>query len=96
MNSIARLTLIALAVGLSACTVHRPSEPTVPPIETLPPTGPVIRPVPGPKPSTPATLPTLTSDTTFEAFLQRLQFGTHETWHPLRGSALTGSALRIS
>ena len=57
MNSIARLTLITLAMGLSACTVHRPSEPTVPPIERLPPTGPVIKPVPGSKPGTPVITP---------------------------------------
>jgi hypothetical protein len=55
MNSIARLTLLSLAVGLSACTVHQPSEPTAPPIESLPP-GPATKPVPRPStvPSKPA------------------------------------------
>ncbi|MDD2049749.1 hypothetical protein [Pseudomonas putida] len=47
MNSIARLALLSLAVGLSACTVHQPSEPTVPPIESLPP-GPSTKPAPRP------------------------------------------------
>ncbi|MEE1866483.1 MULTISPECIES: superantigen-like protein SSL4 [Pseudomonas] len=47
MNSIARLALISLAVGLSACTVHQPSEPTTPPIERLP-SGPGTQPTPRP------------------------------------------------
>lgn len=58
MNSIARLTLLSLVVGLSACTVHQPSEPTAPPIETLPP-GPGSKPAPKPDavPSKPAVTP---------------------------------------
>ncbi|MDN7139096.1 hypothetical protein KC131_00430 [Pseudomonas sp. JQ170] len=58
MNSIARLALLSLAVGLSACTVHQPSEPTAPPIETLPP-GPSTKPTPPPstKPSKPVITP---------------------------------------
>lgn len=55
MNSTVRLTLISLALGLSACTVHQPPEPErepLPPIETAPPPGPVIKPGPSvPKPS---------------------------------------------
>lgn len=55
MNSTVRLTLISLALGLSACTVHQPREPErepLPPIETAPPPGPVIKPGPSvPKPS---------------------------------------------
>ncbi|WP_095161946.1 hypothetical protein [Pseudomonas sp. Irchel 3F5] len=58
MNSIARLTLLSLVVGLSACTVHQPSEPTAPPIETWPP-GPSTKPAPKPGavPSKPAVTP---------------------------------------
>lgn len=58
MNSIARLTLLSLVVGLSACTVHQPPEPTAPPIETLPP-GPSTKPAPKPGavPSKPAVTP---------------------------------------
>ncbi|MDG9882757.1 hypothetical protein CSV86_015895 [Pseudomonas putida CSV86] len=55
MNSTVRLTLISLALGLSACTVQQPREPErepLPPIETAPRPGPVIKPGPGtPKPS---------------------------------------------
>ncbi len=54
MNSIVRLTLITLALGLSACTVHQqqPDRQPLPPIETLPPPGPVIKPGPtAPKPT---------------------------------------------
>jgi len=47
MNSIARFALLSLAVGLSACTVHQPSEPTAPPIERLPPE-PSTKPAPRP------------------------------------------------
>ena len=59
MNSIARLTLISLVVGLSACTVHRPAEQPAPPIETLPPSGPVTKPLPKPGsgPSKPVVTP---------------------------------------
>ncbi|MFS0826437.1 hypothetical protein [Pseudomonas phoenicis] len=54
MHSIARLTVIALALGLGACTVHRPVERPTPPIETAPPPkGPVVTPLPGAKPGTP-------------------------------------------
>lgn len=55
MNSIARLALLSLAVGLSACTVHQPYEPTTPPVESLPP-GPSSKPAPRPStaPSKPA------------------------------------------
>lgn len=54
MNSTVRLTLISLALGLSACTVHspQPDREPLPPIETAPPPGPVIKPGPSvPKPS---------------------------------------------
>lgn len=60
MNSIARLTLICLAVGLSACTVHQPSESTAPPIKTLPPQ-PTTQPVP--RPSTVPSKPVITPAT---------------------------------
>ncbi len=56
MNSTVRLTLISLALGLSACTVHQPDREPLPPIETTPPPGPVIKPVPGkPAPTKPVT-----------------------------------------
>ena len=60
MNSIARLALLSLAVGLSACTVHQPSEPPVPPIETMPP-GPSTQ--PAPRPSTVPSKPAVTTPT---------------------------------
>ncbi|WP_312931538.1 hypothetical protein [Pseudomonas sp.] len=54
MNSIARLTVLALALGLGACTVHRPVEQPTPPLETPPPAkGPVVKPLPGPQPGAP-------------------------------------------
>lgn len=56
MNSTVRLTLITLALGLSACTVHQPPRESLPPIETAPPPGPVITPGPGkPAPTKPVT-----------------------------------------
>ncbi|QXH34378.1 hypothetical protein [Pseudomonas muyukensis] len=64
MNSIVRLTLISLALGLGACTVQQPGErEPLPPIETTPPPhqGPVVKPLPGgqpgSQPSKPAALP---------------------------------------
>jgi len=58
MNSIARLTLLSLAVGLSACTVQ-PYEPSTPPIEKLPP-APVPSGKPAPRPSTVPSKPAVT------------------------------------
>ncbi|WP_085577774.1 MULTISPECIES: hypothetical protein [unclassified Pseudomonas] len=46
MNALARITIITLAIGLSACAVQQPEPTRLPPI---PPSQ------PGPKPSTPAT-----------------------------------------
>ena len=44
MHSTVRLTLITLALGLSACTVHEPYEQPAPPIERVPPhQGPVVK-----------------------------------------------------
>lgn len=57
MNSTARLTLIALVVGLSACTVRHPVEQPLPPIETVPPAGPAIKPPPSKPVITPAPKP---------------------------------------
>ncbi len=61
MHSIVRLTLITLALGLSACTVHEPYEQPEPPIERLPPPGPAVKPLPdrqpAPAPSKPAATP---------------------------------------
>lgn len=60
MNSTVRLTLISLALGLSACTVQQPVEQQpLPPIETTPPPhqGPVVKPLPGSQPGKPAATP---------------------------------------
>lgn len=59
MNNAVRLTLLTLVMGLSACTVHQqPTEQPLPPIQTAPPpSGPVVKPLPGKKPSTPAVTP---------------------------------------
>lgn len=62
MHSIVRLTLITLALGLSACTVREPYEQPEPPIERLPPQpGPAVKPLPdrqpAPAPSKPAVTP---------------------------------------
>ncbi len=51
MHSIVRLTLITLALGLSACTVHEPYEQPEPPIERLPPPGPAVKPLPDRQPA---------------------------------------------
>ncbi|MDV9034122.1 MULTISPECIES: hypothetical protein [unclassified Pseudomonas] len=57
MNRCVRLTLITLALGLSACTGHQPAErEPLPPLET-PPQGPVVKPLPGGKPAAPASAP---------------------------------------
>ena len=48
MNSTVRLTLITLALGLSACTVQPPSQERLPPIEAPHPRqGPAVKPLPG-------------------------------------------------
>jgi len=61
MHSTVRLTLITLALGLSACTVHEPYEQPAPPIERLPPhQGPVVKPLPGGQPSTQPSKPAAT------------------------------------
>ncbi|MBD8755137.1 hypothetical protein [Pseudomonas coleopterorum] len=53
MNHLARMAVIGLALGMSACAVQRPSEPAPqPPVQTLPPTGPSTAPTPAP-PATP-------------------------------------------
>ncbi|MBA6099947.1 hypothetical protein H4C80_22890 [Pseudomonas juntendi] len=61
MHSAVRLTLITLALGLSACTTQQPYEQPEPPIERVPPQGPVVKPLPGAQPSTqpgkPAAIP---------------------------------------
>jgi hypothetical protein len=41
MTAIARITLLSLVLGLSACAVHRPPAPTGP---TIPPSGPSTQP----------------------------------------------------
>jgi hypothetical protein len=52
MTAIARITLLSLVLGLSACAVHRPPEPGLPPI---PPSGPSTTPTPPTNPGTPST-----------------------------------------
>jgi len=48
MNVLARVSLLTLALGLSACAVHQPERPPAPPIDTLPPSGPsTLPPAPG-------------------------------------------------
>ncbi|UMZ13745.1 hypothetical protein I9018_08610 [Pseudomonas sp. MPFS] len=49
MTAIARITLLSLVLGLSACTVHRPLPPRS---EPIPPAGPSTHPAPSPAPST--------------------------------------------
>ena len=51
MHRALRLTLLTLAVGLSACSARHPVEPPAPPIERAPPQGPVVKPLPGGQPS---------------------------------------------
>ncbi|MDI2594590.1 hypothetical protein NYP20_08250 [Pseudomonas sp. N3-W] len=52
MTAIARITLLSLVMGLSACAVHRPPEPGLPPI---PPSEPSTTPAPSPtSPGTPS------------------------------------------
>jgi hypothetical protein len=57
MTAIARVTLISLVLGLSACAVHRPEPAPAPPIETLPPAGPASKPAPPATPQPPAAKP---------------------------------------
>lgn len=57
MTAIARITLLSLVVGLSACAVHRPQSPTGP---VITPSGPAS--LPG-KPSAPSKAPVSTSPT---------------------------------
>ncbi|MBK3440003.1 hypothetical protein JJD70_25860, partial [Pseudomonas sp. MF7448] len=53
MTAIARITLLSLVLGLSACAVHRP--PPAPTGPTIPPSGPSTQ--PATKPSGPVTAP---------------------------------------
>ncbi|VVO04138.1 hypothetical protein [Pseudomonas fluorescens] len=54
MTAIARITLLSLVLGLSACAVQRPTPAPMPPI---PPSGPSTQPVPPKAPSKPTTTP---------------------------------------
>lgn len=63
MNSTVRLTLITLALGLSACTVQQPSQERLPPIETAPRQGPAVKPLPGGQPGTQPSKPAATPKT---------------------------------
>ncbi|MBP5105528.1 hypothetical protein [Pseudomonas protegens] len=51
MTAIARITLLSLVLGLSACTVHRPVPTSS---EPIPPAGPSTRPAPSTAPGTPS------------------------------------------
>lgn len=59
MNSFARIAVVGLAMGLSACAVQRPVQPTPapPPVQTLPPMGPTTQPTPPGTPHKPAPKP---------------------------------------
>ncbi|PYC07554.1 hypothetical protein DMX09_09470 [Pseudomonas protegens] len=48
MTAIARITLLSLVLGLSACTVHRPAPTSS---EPIPPAGPSMRPAPSTAPA---------------------------------------------
>ncbi|MFW0759186.1 hypothetical protein ACN1C3_31455 [Pseudomonas sp. H11T01] len=52
MTAIARITLLSLVLGLSACAVQHPAPTTLPPI---PPSGPSTKPVPSTTPGKPTT-----------------------------------------
>lgn len=64
MTAFARITLLSLVLGLSACAVHRPPpSPTGP---TIPPSGPSTQPTTKPSgPVTPPPKPVPTSSPTF-------------------------------
>ncbi|WP_419736676.1 hypothetical protein [Pseudomonas sp. COR18] len=64
MTAIARLTLLTLVLGLSACTVQRPPAPTGP---TIPPSVPTTKPYPPATPGKPipATRPRPSTSATF-------------------------------
>lgn len=55
MPVFARLSLLSLVLGLSACAVQQPQHTDLPPLQTVPPT-PRVKPVPA-TPSTPANSP---------------------------------------
>ena len=58
MNRLARLAVIGLALGMSACAVQRPAEPeSRPPAPTQPPARPSTAPTPPVKPTQPAPKP---------------------------------------
>ncbi|SDO98512.1 hypothetical protein SAMN04490180_0003 [Pseudomonas brassicacearum] len=52
MTAIARITLLTLVMGLSACAVQRPSEPSAP-LPPIPPSTPTSKPVPSTAPGKP-------------------------------------------
>jgi len=54
MTAIARITLLSLVLGLSACAVHRPPEPSAP-LPPIPPSGPATKPAPSTAPGKPVT-----------------------------------------
>ena len=59
MKHAVRLTLITLALGLSACTVREPVQQPLPPVDGVPPRqGPAVTPLPSSKPGTQPSKPT--------------------------------------
>ncbi|WP_312388992.1 hypothetical protein [Pseudomonas sp.] len=59
MKHAVRLTLITLALGLSAGTVREPVQQPLPPVDGVPPRqGPAVTPLPGSKPGTQPSKPT--------------------------------------
>ena len=53
MSVYARLSLLSLVLGLSACAVQQPQHTDLPPLQTLPST-PMVKPLPPSTPGTPA------------------------------------------
>lgn len=54
MTAIARITLLTLVLGLSACAVQRPPQPSAP-LPPIPSSGPATKPGPSTAPSKPVT-----------------------------------------
>ena len=54
MTAIARITLLTLVLGLSACAVQRPTEPSAP-LPPIPPSTPTTKPIPSTAPGKPVT-----------------------------------------
>ncbi|AJZ96801.1 hypothetical protein PFLUOLIPICF7_28125 [Pseudomonas simiae] len=80
MTALARITLLSLVLGLSACAVHRP--PPAPTGPTIPPSGPSTQPSTKPSgPVTPAPKPVPTKSATFAPlYRQRTYYRWSNGW----------------